>query len=459
MRDFLPADVRKRNYVIGIIKEVYESFGFEALETPAVENLETLMGKYGEEGNQLIFTIMKRGEKLIESLVKLVSESGLKAPNGGGPEISFGRMNVDELVDLAMRYDLTVPLARVVANNKNDLPKFFKRYQIQPVWRADRPARGRFREFYQCDVDAIGSTSVAVEAELISAFTQILRRLGFDDFVIRLNHRQLLTDVLDTAGVPAELHTDALVAIDKLDKIGTDGVRGELQQRGISDSAADTLLQIFEQTQQIIGEGKNVNRTIVANLLNIVSQEVLADIGKIIQYTDGCPVQLDPSLARGLSYYTGAIMEINVPDLAGSLGGGGRYDGLIGMFGKEQIPACGFSLGLERILVVMDERGMFPPEIAESTPADVLVTIWNEEMVAESLKLAAELRSSGLRVTVYPEPDKLGKQIKYADSIRVPYVAVLGESEIAEGKVTIKNMRSGEQSTPRRSEAATAIAK
>ena len=436
MRDFLPADVRKRNYVIDVIKEVYESYGFEPLETPAVENLETLMGKYGEEGNQLIFRILKRGEKL---------------------DLENSRSEND-LSDLALRYDLTVPLARVVANNKNDLPKYFKRYQIQAVWRADRPARGRFREFYQCDVDAIGSTSMTVEAEMISAFTQILRRLGFKDFVIRINHRKLLSDVLETAVVPAELHTDALVAIDKLDKIGTAGVHGELQRRGIAGDSAEMLLQIFEQTQKIIDDGKDINRTIVANLLNIVSTGVLADIGKIIQYTEGCPVQLDPSLARGLSYYTGAIMEINVPDLAGSLGGGGRYDGLIGMFGKEQIPACGFSLGLERILVVMDERGMFPPEIAESTPADVLVTIWNEETITESLKLAVELRQQGLRVTVYPEPDKLGKQIKYADLIKVPYVAVLGESEIAERKVTIKAMRSGEQTTLPRSEAAAAIA-
>jgi histidyl-tRNA synthetase len=436
MRDFLPADVRKRSYVIHIIKEVYESYGFEPLETPAVENLETLMGKYGEEGNQLVFRILKRGEKL--DLKNAKSEN--------------------DLSDLALRYDLTVPLARVVANNKNDLPKFFKRYQIQPVWRADRPARGRFREFYQCDVDAIGSTSMAVESEMIAAFTQILRRLGSNDFVIRLNHRKLLADVLDTAGVPEELHSDALVAIDKLDKIGADGVASELDQRGISEGAAKTLLQIFEQTQKIIGEGKDVNRTIVANLLNIVSQEVLADIGKVLQYTQGCPVQLDPSLARGLSYYTGAIMEINVPDLAGSLGGGGRYDGLIGMFGKEQIPACGFSLGLERILVVMDERGMFPPEIAESAPADVLVTVWSEETFAESLRLASELRERGLRVTVYPEADKLGKQIKYADSISVRYVCVLGESEIAEGNVTVKNLKSGDQETVDRREAAKLLA-
>jgi histidyl-tRNA synthetase len=433
MRDFLPADVRKRNYVIDIVKQVYESYGFEPLETPAVENLDTLIGKYGEEGNQLIFKILKRGEKLDESL-----ETG----------------DERELADLALRYDLTVPLARVVANNKNDLPKFFKRYQIQPVWRADRPARGRFREFYQCDVDAIGSSSMVVEAEQIAAVCEILTRLGFDDFTVRLNHREVLRDILDTAGVPEERHAEALVAIDKLDKIGSDGVEKELKTRGIENSASRMLLDIFEQTQKIIEEGKDVNRTIVSNLINIVSNEILADIGRILQLTADRPVQLDPSLARGLSYYTGSIMEINVPDLAGSLGGGGRYDGLIGMFGKEQIPACGFSLGLERILVVMDERGMFPPEIAESTPADVMVAMWSDETAGESLKLAAELRSAGLRVTVYPEPDKLGKQLKYADSIKVPFACILGESEIAEGKVTVKNMRSGEQISAERSDAA-----
>ncbi|MBL8185806.1 MAG: ATP phosphoribosyltransferase regulatory subunit, partial [Blastocatellia bacterium] len=216
MRDFLPADVRKREYVIGIIKEVYQSFGFEPLETPAVEDLDTLMGKYGEEGNQLIFKILKRGEKL--DLLNAKAES--------------------ELTDLALRYDLTVPLARVVANNRNELPKFFKRYQIQPVWRADRPARGRFREFYQCDVDSIGSSSMMVEAELILAVTAILRRLGFSDFTIRLNHREVLADILDTAGVAADKHGVALVAIDKLDKIGSEGVAAELAERGISENAA-----------------------------------------------------------------------------------------------------------------------------------------------------------------------------------------------------------------------------
>ncbi|MBP7376255.1 MAG: histidine--tRNA ligase [Pyrinomonadaceae bacterium] len=420
-RDFLPADVRKRDYVIGVIKEVYASYGFEPLETPAFENLETLMGKYGEEGNQLVFRILKRGEKL---------------------DVSGGESG---LADLALRYDLTVPLARVVANNKNELPKFFKRYQIQPVWRADRPARGRFREFYQCDVDAIGSESMVVEAEVLSAVSEILRRLGFTDFTIRLNHRQVLTDILDTAGVPDELHTDALVAIDKMDKIGAEGVAAELATRGIAEDSAAMLMQIFAKTQEILNQEKDINRTIVANLINIVSNETLSELGQILKFADKAPILIDPSLARGLSYYTGAIMEITVPDLAGSLGGGGRYDGLIGMFGKEQIPACGFSLGLERILVVMDEKNMFPPEIAASRSADVMVTIWNEESIADSLKLAADLRKQGLRVTVYPEADKLGKQFKYADSIDVPFVCVLGDEEKSSGNVKLKNMTSGDE--------------
>lgn len=449
MRDFLPSDVRKRNYIIGIIKEVYESYGFEPLETPAVENIETLMGKYGDEGNQLIFKILKRGEKLDESLETRDKRQDPRRFDSG----SRLQSPVSSLADLALRYDLTVPLARVVANNKNNLPKFFKRYQIQPVWRADRPARGRYREFYQCDVDAIGSSSMVVEAELISAVSEILKRLGFDDFTIRVNHREILRDILDTAGIPAEKHTDALVAIDKLDKIGSDGVAKELLERGIAESASDMILELFEQTRLITESGKDVNRTIVSNLLNIVSPEVLADIGKIVQYAGDETVTLDPSLARGLSYYTGAIMEVNVPDLGGSLAGGGRYDGLIGMFGKEQIPACGFSLGLERILVVMDERNMFPAEVA-ATSADVMVTIWNEETVPESLKLASELRQQGLRVLVYPEPDKLGKQIKYADAIKVPFACILGESEIGGGIVTIKNMKTGDQAQVMRTEAA-----
>ncbi|MBX3281984.1 MAG: histidine--tRNA ligase [Acidobacteria bacterium] len=407
-RDFLPADVRKREYVIGIIKEVYESYGFEPLETPAFENLETLTGKYGEEGGQLMFKILKRGEKLDISSASKVAD----------------------LADLALRYDLTVPLARVIADNRNELPKFFKRYQIQPVWRADRPARGRYREFYQCDADQIGSSSELVEVELITAAAKIFDRLGFKDYVFRVNDRRRLSEMVTAASIDAALESDAMVALDKLDKVGKGGVLKELAERGITSDAAERFL---------------------AFALDADSAPRSESLSKIIDLLPmDIAVKDDPSLARGLSYYTGMIVEVNVPDLPGSLAGGGRYDGLIGMFGKEQIPACGISLGLERILVVMDERGMFPPEIADSTPADVLVTIWNEETTPESLRLAAELRASGLRVTVYPEADKLGKQMKYADSIKVPFVCVLGESEIEAGTATLKNMRTGGQTAAER---------
>jgi len=430
MRDFLPDDVRRREYVIGIIKRVYERYGFEPLETPAVENIETLLGKYGEEGNQLIFKILKRGEH-----------------EGTGQ------------ADLALRYDLTVPLARVVAQYQSKLPRMFKRYQIQPVWRADRPARGRFREFYQCDVDSLGSTSAAVEAELCAAMSDALMELGFNDFVIRINHRELLTAILTRAGVAAHQQNDALIALDKLDKIGPQGVDGELANRGIEEQARNALLQVFlrdaneadglTRVAAFVG-GDETGQRAVANLQAIV--------GLTAQTNAAGKVRFDPSLARGLSYYTGAIMEINVADLAGSLGGGGRYDNLVGMFLGQDIPACGFSLGLERILVVMNERNMFP-EALDSSPADVMVAIWNKESVAESIKLARELRVGGLSVDLYPEANKLGKQFKYASSIGVPFVAVIGEDEQAQGLVAIKNMASSQQQAVRREEAVELIKK
>lgn len=430
MRDFLPVDVRRREYVIKVIKEVYESYGFEPLETPAVENLETLMGKYGEEGNQLIYKILKRGEKL--------------------------DVNDAQLADLALRYDLTVPLARVVANNRNELPKFFKRYQIQPVWRADRPARGRYREFYQCDVDAIGSSSMIVETEILSAASEILQKLGFEDFTVRLNHRELLRDILLVSGIEEARQTDALVAIDKLDKIGIEGVLKEFQQRSISQDSGEKILDFLERVEKL-----ETNEEIFTEVEKFIGRDAFGanELRRIIEIANNSHIKIDPSLARGLSYYTGAIMEIVLTggDFAGSIGGGGRYDGLIGMFGKEQIPACGFSLGLERIIVVMTERGMFPPELQNSSSADVMVTVWNEDSIGESLKLANELRSAGLRVLVYPEADKLGKQFKYASQINAPFVCVLGETELAENKVTLKNMQSGAQEIVLREDAAARI--
>jgi histidyl-tRNA synthetase len=456
MRDFLPEDVRRREHVIGVIADVYRRYAFEPLETPAVENIETLMGKYGEEGDRLIFKILKRGEE--------------------------GKQTGE--ADLALRYDLTVPLARVAAEYRGKLPRVFKRYQVQPVWRADRPQKGRFREFYQCDVDVIGSTSVVVEAELCAAVSDVLERLGFADFTIRLNDRRVLSAVLDRAGIDGPLHGTALVAVDKLDKIGRDGVRTELVARGVAEAAADALLGLFGRVTALAAAGGDANAAVLATLreflgvpnpvgqgfspANPVGQgvspgepqlalESLDAILSLSRSTSAAPhLRLDPSLARGLSYYTGAIMEIAVPDLAGSLGGGGRYDGLVGMFSGEQVPACGFSLGLERILVVMQERGMFPPGVT-AVAADVLVTQWSRERAGEALGLARELRGAGLRVDVYPEADKLGKQFKYAASRGVRFVVVCGDDEAARGEVTVKDMTTGEQRAVGRTEIAEAL--
>jgi histidyl-tRNA synthetase len=439
MRDFLPAASRRREYVMRVIREVYERYGFEPLETPACENLETLTGKYGEEGNQLIFKILRRG----------VHEQTGEA-------------------DLALRYDLTVPLARVVAEYGERLPKFFKRYQIQPVWRADRPARGRFREFYQCDVDSIGSRSMVVEAEVFAAVDEVLRTLGFKDFTIRLNHRQVLAGVLAASGIPPDKHGEALVALDKLDKVGLSGVLTELSNRDIALPARTKFMGFFEDATSLenaarivaegIGEGENeaFNVAMLGRLVEFVGAHEegargVEELRKIIEYSAAYQsrsrIKLDPSLARGLSYYTGAIMEVNVPDLSGSLGGGGRYDKLVGMFSEgREVPACGFSVGLDRIVVVMEERGLFPASLSGAA-ADVMVTVWNEEAVADSLALAGELRAAGLRVDVYPEADKLGKQFKYASSRGVPFVAVVGDEEREGGRVAVKDMASGEQRT------------
>jgi histidyl-tRNA synthetase len=415
-RDFLPDDVRRRNYVIGVVRSVYERYGFEPLETPAFENIETLLGKYGEEGNQLIFKILKRGEH---------EASGA--------------------ADLALRYDLTVPLARVVAQYQHELPRYFKRYQTQPVWRADRPARGRFREFYQCDVDAVGSTSPIVEVDVISAVTDVLTTLGFSDFVIRLNHRRLLSALLDAASIPAEKHNDALVSIDKLDKIGRDGVVADLAGRGVEGAAAGRLLASFAM------RGSEA----LAALEPTVSGRdagfaAIRELERIVQLAASTPaaarLQIDPSLARGLSYYTGAIMEIAVAGI-GSLGGGGRYDNLVGMFLGRDVPACGFSLGLERIIVVMTERNMFPASVAVGT-VDVVVTCMDDESRSEALRFASELRARGLRVDMFPEASrKFDKPLKYASARGARVMGIVGENERTRGEISIRNLETREQQT------------
>jgi histidyl-tRNA synthetase len=443
-RDFLPRELRRRQHVMGVVRDVYERYGFEPLETPAFENIETLLGKYGDEGNKLIFKILRRGEH---------EASGT--------------------ADLALRYDLTVPLARVVAQYQNELPRFFKRYQMQPVWRADRPARGRFREFYQCDIDAVGTTSPMVEAELVTAVCEVLTRLGFEDFEIRLNHRLALSAVLRTAGVAMAQQGEALV-LDKWDKIGRDGVAAELAARGIETRVSEACLGFFERTgktrflaERAAAQGQDANRAILGEVRAFAGLDpegaaaagnLETIVGLLDQAGAGARVRIDPSLARGLSYYTGAIMEAAVPDLAGSLGGGGRYDGLIGMFLGRDVPACGFALGLERIIVVMTERGMFPEDV-ERAPVDVMLTCMSDALRLDVLRLAARLRADGLRVDVFPEAGrKLDKALKYAGSRHVPCLAILGEDEQVRGDVTVRDLTSREQVSLEQSKAAAWIA-
>jgi len=430
-RDFLPADVRRREYVIGVVRDVYERYGFEPLETPAFENIETLLGKYGEEGNKLIFKILKRGEH-----------------EGSGE------------ADLALRYDLTVPLARVVAQYQNDLPKFFKRYQIQPVWRADRPARGRFREFYQCDIDAIGSTSLVVEAELLSAVVEVMRSLGFDDFVVRLNHRRLLSAMLEQAGLPPAQHGDALISIDKLDKLDRDKVVLDMTARGIDSATAVRCLDAFVRPK-----AADNSEWLQSLATSLASHEegarAVVDMQALLTLLDGTPagprIRLDLSLARGLSYYTGAIMEIAVEGI-GSLGGGGRYDNLVGMFLGRDVPACGFSLGLERIIVVMAERGMFPQATAQGV-ADVVVTFMDDDSRREALLLASELRAQGRRVDVYPDASrKFDKALKYATGRNAKVMAIFGENERRENETSVRNLLTREQTSVKRPDAAAYIA-
>lgn len=436
-RDFLPRQAERRKRVFAIIEEVYQSYGFEPLETPTMERLTTLLGKYGDEGDQLIFKVLQRGDKLTRALAK-------------------DEPTELDLAEVGLRYDLTVPLARIVAEYRNDLPRYFKRYQLAPVWRADRPQKGRFREFYQCDVDVVGSKSMTVEAEVMAALAEVLQRLEFGNFRIHLNHRKLLSALLEHAGVPAEKHSDALVAIDKLDKIGKEGVITELEERQIASDVIARLLPLFETKS-------NDNQIALADLDSQIGhlpdgRQAIDELRQILTFASTGPaaafIKIDPYLARGLSYYTGAIFEIRSDDFSGSLGGGGRYDNLIGMFTKDTLPACGFSLGIERILVLMEERGMFHDETSN---IDVLVTLWNDEFTPHSMQLASELRAQNLRVDLYPDTDKYARQFKYADQRRIPLVAILAPGELEDNVVTLKNLSSGEQERVPRNEIATRI--
>lgn len=430
MRDFLPEDLARRKYVISVVEEVYRAHGFSAIETPTIENLSTLLGKYGDEGDQLLYRVLHRRDKL-KRAVDAAAEAGVPAQEA-------------DLANQGLRYDLTVPLARVVAQY-GELPRFFKRYQIQPVWRADRPGKGRFREFYQCDVDITGTESLLAEAEVCSAVCTVLRELGFEDFVVKLNHRELLRAMIRAAGIEAALESTALVAVDKLDKIGREGVLAELSERGVSDAAGQHLLD----TVTIASGDEELSATeILDALAERVDEAGIAAIDALRELLELCGetpagehLRVSPELARGLSYYTGPIFEIAVSDLAGSLGGGGRYDGLIGMFGKNPVPAVGFSIGLERILVVMEQRDMYP----ELSVAPDLLLCWSKVSPKAVLACAAQLREAGVRVEIYPEDAKLKRQLGYADSVGVRYAGILGTDELEAGEITLKELQSGEQ--------------
>ncbi len=424
-RDYLPETVAKRRYVVDKIEDVFQRYGFLPLETPAIENLTTLLGKYGEEGDQLLFRLLHRGDKLTRALEK-------PAPDAGA------------LAELGLRYDLTVPLARVVAQYGNNLPRVFKRYQIQPVWRADRPAKGRFREFYQCDVDLTGTTSLLAEVEVMNAVSSALLELGFSNFSIALNHRAILRSMIGTAGIDPSLEGSALIAIDKLDKIGVDGVQSELTQRGIAQESAHRLLAMTTDTPEM--SNHTVLEALRGQLLQPEAQQALNELETLVSLTMDAPagshIRLAPALARGLSYYTGPIFEVISTDFSGSLGGGGRYDNLVGMFSNRQVPAVGFSLGLERILLLMEERQMFP---TLQLTAQVMVCILPATPLPPAVGLASRLRGAGITVEVYPEQSKLKRQLSTADAQQIPYALILGPDEVERRRYTLKDLTTGEQ--------------
>lgn len=418
-RDFLPPEVKKREYVIGVIREIFEAHGFEPLQTPALERLDTLLGKYGEEGDQLIFKVLLRGQPLVEG-IRAAAEH-LQKPgalvSGRSGETAPGAETL--LADMGLRYDQTAPLARVYAGYAGKLPQIFKCYQIQPVWRADTPGKGRFREFYQCDVDVMGSSSKLTEAELTGAASECLLKLGFQDFAVRLNHRGLLRALMRSAAVSPAQENAAITAVDKLDKIGAEGVAAELAAHGIAAETSCALIASITQEMTL-----DRAESLVAQFE--IGAGAISELRSVLQLAEATRaagrIRFDPTLARGLDYYTGCIFEIVSPGIASSLGGGGRYDDLIGMFSHKSAPACGISLGLERILAVMEERGLFPASLGN---LDAVLAFVDEADQRAALSLAGILRAEGFRVDLRPQPVSPGKLRKYADERRVSFAVWL----------------------------------
>lgn len=430
-RDFGPETVRKRNFIFQTIREVFELYGFQPLETPAMENLDTLMGKYGEEGDKLIFKILNNG---------LNDPKNIDKARAAWENVLQGR-NDKGLTERALRYDLTIPFARYVAMNHGQLVFPFKRYQIQPVWRADRPQRGRYREFYQCDADVVGSHSLINEAELAAIYAEVFRRLGIP-VEIRLNSRKLLAALAEFCGGPQKM-IDITIAIDKLDKIGIDKVKAELAERGLYD----TQIAAIEKYLNITGDNTQTLAALKALFAdNETALQGLAELEFILGYPGAPTLVIDPTLARGLNYYTGTIFEVKAMGAQmGSIGGGGRYDDLTGLFGVPDIPGVGISFGVDRIYDVMEELKLFPDQVQSGT--QVLFFHLGEAESRAAFALAQELRGKGIRCELYHEQAKFDKQFKYAEKKNIPFIVIIGSEELAGKVCKLKDIRNGVQST------------
>ena len=429
-RDFSPEEMAKRNYIFNTIREVYHLYGFQQIETPAMENLSTLMGKYGEEGDKLLFKILNSGDCFSGiSCEELLEKNPVKF--------------AAKACEKGLRYDLTVPFARFVVQHRNEISFPFKRYQIQPVWRADRPQKGRYREFYQCDGDVVGSDSLINEVELIQIMDEVFHRFGIR-VCIKMNNRKILSGIAEILGA-ADKIVDITVAIDKLDKIGLEKVNEELREKGLSEDAISKLqpvIMLSGTNREKIASLKNVLAASETGLKGIAEMEFILE--RIEKLALRAELELDLTLARGLNYYTGAIFEVKALDVQiGSITGGGRYDNLTGVFGMEGVSGVGISFGADRIFDVLNQLDLYPKDALQTT--QLLFVNFGEKEEAYLLPLVAQVRAAGIRTELYPESAKMKKQMGYADTKKIPYVAIVGETEMAEGKINVKNMITGEQ--------------
>lgn len=429
-RDFGPVEMARRNYIFDTIREVFKLYGFSQIETPAMENLSTLMGKYGEEGDKLLFKILNSGNwpASLEN-IDLQSES-------------IGHLT-SKISEKGLRYDLTVPFARFVVQHRNELTMPFKRYQIQPVWRADRPQKGRYREFYQCDADVVGSDSLINEIELISLIDEVFSRLGIN-ITIKLNNRKVLSGIADLVGQPDKL-IDITVAIDKIDKIGIENVKAELSERGISQESIERLIPILEingSTQERIAALSEILKEVEMGAKGVAElKEVISGINNLGLKAD---IELDVSLARGLNYYTGTIIEVKAKDVAiGSITGGGRYDNLTGVFGMPGLSGVGISFGADRIYDVLNALDLYPDSASAATR--VMFTNFGKSEAEVSMKYLKLFRKAGISAEIYPDAAKMKKQMQRANDLDIPFVAIVGEEEMKQGLVTLKNMADGSQ--------------